>query len=51
MSESRDQREKKYRPIMTPAVGQYNPKVEKKIKLTWDILKVFNKRSHRRPIN
>lgn len=48
MHESREQRERKYRPPSTPPVGQYNPKVESKVKLTWDILKIYNKRTEAR---
>jgi hypothetical protein len=33
---------------MTPAVGQYNPKLENKVKLTWDILKIYNNRAQRK---
>lgn len=45
MSESRVQREKKFRKTDTPAVGQYKFKIEKdRPKLTWDILKVYKKR-------
>ena len=50
MTESRKQREKKDGKEETPAVGQYNPKIQKKIKLTWDILKAHqNKAIKRKP--
>ena len=48
MSESRQQRSKKYKQEITPAVGQYNPKVSQKIKLTWDILKAHHNRTARK---
>lgn len=45
MTESREQREKKYMSTMSPAVGQYNPTFSNKIKLNWDILKIYHKKS------
>lgn len=48
MAESRQQRTKKYKEEITPAVGQYNPKTAQKIKLTWDILKAHHNRTVRR---
>ena len=48
MTESRQQRERKSKATMTPAVGQYNPKLENKVKLTWDILKIYNNRAQRK---
>ena len=32
---------------MTPAVGHYNPKIEPKAKLTWDILKIYHNKNNR----
>ena len=40
---SRDQREKAFRRMDTPPVGQYHPHCQKQSKLVWDILKVYNK--------
>ena len=45
MVESREQREKKFKSTITPAVGQYNSKYQfQRPKLTWDILKAYQKR-------